>query len=538
MSKVDLNMQKWLNARTPKLNRGIVEGLSHLHSPNIEKLIERLWVCSSKGYPPGITYEGGRRCTAKESFLEVTKSNAPNRAFEMSTSDMYLMRYDFAFHGVPLSPRHIFLPFIRPGGLFTVRDTQYMVTPVISGRIFNIEHGEIYLPSTRLRMGFWQKEVSCILNDREINRSSVGGYLYYIHPDTKRSKLNPLLVHYLLAKFGIVDTLKFYGVNAKLGYQELDELDKSEWFVFRSKQMAIKNRSAKEYPPTELRIAISKDSYYVLICDIIASIFYILDNVLCNTSDIAELVNPNYWLRLLYFFIFKETCSENKMVEKMTKHMESMESTIDEITIDGFKRANLNCTTVFELFRFLTINFNDLCIHYDYGTMYDLEIRTIEPLTFGIRKDITNAMYRLQKIPPNNLTAAKINFVLSHSIDRDTILSVKGHGELEPSSIASTCMLYGPTADIITYSKATSSGGDSLTDLNDPNLLMHYSLLEVSSYNACTGKELSGRGLLNPHQSFVHGNVTSPSKKHAEKLALLNDQLTQHKRKHEAKECL
>ena len=525
----DMNKLKYIFERMPKLNEEIVTGISVVQTQKIEHYIDWIFKCSAKMYPAGITYIGGRRCTPKETFNEVTRSasngTTSSRGFEMARSDVYLMRYEFAYNGVLLNPRFIFLPFIGPGGLMFLRDTQYSVTPVLTGKIFNIEKRNIYLPSTRLRMGFWQIDASCIVNNVIINQYAVGSYLYKISPETNRAKLKPLLIHYILAKYGLADTLKFYGLKGKVGYAELDELDKSDWMVFRSRQVQPRNKSLREFPPSELRIAISKKTYYTLSCNMIASIFYIIDNATAATADINELNDPNLWLRLLDFFIFKEQCGELKIRERMQNHLDSMESTIDAITIDTLEKADIDCSTIFELFRYLSLNFQDNCIHYDFGTMYDLQISTVEPLTFGIRKDIFNAMYGLQKTPLCNLNASKINRILSNALKRDRVLSVKGHGELEPTSIASTCTLYGPTADVITHSKATSLSGDTIKDLNDPGLLMHPSILEIGCIHACTGKEVTGRGILNPFQRFGRGHTTTASPEHKEKLDKLNLQL-------------
>lgn len=504
-------MWNYATSRVKPLNEDIVNGLASQQLEQVEYYIDWYFRCSAKNYPDGIKYKGGTRCTPKETFLEVTKGAQPTRYFEMSRSDVFLMRYEFEFNNKPLAPRHIFLPFCNTGGIMFLRDTQYAITPVISGKVFNVEQGNIYLPSTRLRMGFWQRNTSCICNNMILNQYAVGSHLYKISPEAKRSKLNPLLIHYILAKYGLTNTLKFYNVNAIFGGSELDDLNMDEYLIFKSRQIIPKNKNIRDYPPSQLRIAIKKEEYYTLLGNIVSAIFYIVDNATTATSNFEDLDNPRLWLRLLDFFIFKDQTVEFKMKERMERHLESMESTIDAIAIHTLEKANINCKTIFELFRYLTLYFQDICIHYDFGTMYDLQINTVEPLTFGIRKDIFNAMYQLQKIPPEKLNEAKINFTLSHTLKRDRILSPKGHGELESASIASTCLLYGPTIEIITHGKATSTNGNGNKDLNDPGMLMHPSILEVSSFQACTGKEPTGRGILNPHQKFSKGYITTPN---------------------------
>jgi hypothetical protein len=522
---MDLKMLEWCLERTPTLNKDILEGVSVSQMHKVEPYIDWLFKCSAKGYPEGIKYHGGRRCTPKETFMEVTRAQQPCHTFDMARSDIYLMRYDFSYNGEMVKPTYLFLPFISKGGLLHLRDTQYSLAPVISGRIFNIEQGNIYLPSTRLRMGFWQVDHSCIINEIEYNQTVVGSHLYHIQDKSLRSKRHPLLVHYILARYGLQKTLEFFGLKFKIGYSELDELDKTQWYVYKSKQHNRRDKLFKEYDIPELRIAISKDTYYTLCCNVISSIFYIVDEMSAISTELDELDNPRMWLRNLYFFIFRENTSEGKIHERMSSHLESMDATIDSITISTFKSAGIDCETIYELFRHLILNFQDMCVHYEYGTLYDLQLNTVETLTFGIRKDIFAIMYALQKTPPSVLSAKKLEKILG-LLKRDKILSVKGHGELEPVSVAATCTLYGPTVDILTHRKATamSSSNDKVA-FDDPGLLMHPSLLEIGTIQGCTGKDFRGGSMLNPFQKFARGTVTQMAVKNVQKLKLLEQQL-------------
>ena len=530
-------MLDWAFSRMPSLNKDIINGIAKKQMEKVEFIVDWIFRCSATGYPPGMKYLGARRCTPKETFAELTKStsirgsssNNVVRTFDLSRSDVFLEEYRFSFNGVELNPRYINLPFISPGGIMFNRGTQYVITPVITGKDFNVEENNIYLPSTRLRMGFWQINTGCMHNDQEINQTSVGSYLYKL--DTKkRSNLKPLLIHYILSKYGLSKALEFYGVKFKIGFAELDSLDKSEWHVFKSRQIPIRRRDMNGIPPVELRIAISSDTFYMLMGNIISGIFYILDNMPIIVDDLYELENPSFWTRLLYFFIHKEQCSEAKLVEKMTTHIESMETTIDSITINALKSSNISCDNIYEIFKYLTIYFQDIIIHYDFGTMYGLQINTVEPLTFGIRRCIFNAMYDLQKIPVHQLNPNKINKVLQRRLARDVILDVKGHGEMVPTFIASTCPIYGPSADIISYADAAAMGSkDTPTEINDRGLFLNASVLEATNVQACVGREFTGRGSLNVFFKLSEAYTTVRGQEHQKEIQMLEAQLKRYR---------
>ena len=243
----------------PKMNKRIVEGLAVSQLNDVENYVHDVFRCAAESFPEGMKYLGGRRCTPLEQFREITRALNPTCRFDLLRSDVYLMKYSFSFNGVELSPRYIFLPFVSDGGLIHLRGTQYKITPVLGGKVFNIEKGNIYMPTPRLRMGFNKTPTTCILNGRILNTSSVTSRLHNMKTP-ERSVLQPILLHYMLAEYGLYTTMKdFFKVDIKFGKGELDKLDPAEWMVYRSRQLPIITRKIETNEVTELRIAIHKD---------------------------------------------------------------------------------------------------------------------------------------------------------------------------------------------------------------------------------------------------------------------------------------
>jgi len=527
---IDTKLLSLVSSKMPQINKKAMEGIAMSQLSEVEEYIHNTFRCAAESFPPGLKYIGGRRCTPLEQYREIIRPLKPKKAFEMLRSDVYLMKYLFTFNGIELRPFYIFLPFVSDGGIMFLKGTQYKVTPVLGGKVFNIEHNNIYMPTPRMRMGFSQYTVSCILNDKIVHSNCVASYLYNMNK-VDRSVLYPTLMHYILAKYGLQTALlKLFNVHITVGKYELDKLSQQGYKVYRSRQ--IPYRKVISYEPSEVRIAIPENEYYPLLDNIISTVFYIIDNCTDATNEIEELENPKLWLRLLDRFIFKDQGTEKKRFEKMEEHLQNTENTYDPVTRRTLMSDSILCNDIFELFRYICLNYQDIVIHHDVGTMYYKELTTTKHLLFNVVYNIFIAMYELQKLPENLLTVEKISKVLIDNLRKDKIFSTLGHGELTSTGIATDCKYFGATGNMISHSKATAVAGSkrSKKTTNDPGLLLHESQVEVATYAWITNRCPHGRSKINPFINFGEKFQILPSPQLEHTLTGLRELLRKNKR--------
>lgn len=525
---IDPKLLELNNASLPKLNEKIQDNLVVYHLSTIEEYMDSCFQCASESFPEGLKYIGSQRCTPLEQFTEVTRPLSPSKKFELSKSDVYLMKYHFTFRGVKLRPYYIFLPFVNEGGLIFLKGTQYKLTPVIGGKIFNIERDEIYMPTLRIRIGFKQIGTSCVLNDKIIHGTSIYSHLHHGLKKTERSALFPTLLHYILAEFGLSVTMKkFFGIDVKVGNEELDKLKDKGYQVYRSRQIIYNNKRNSSKEVSKIRIAIPEDQYYSLLDNVICTLFYIIDNCVSTTENIVDLDNPNLWLYLLDRFIFKATKTEKKQYDKMVDHLLSIKKVMDPMARRILESDRIKCETIFDLFKYIMIKYQDIIIHNDAGSMYGKEITTTKHLMYNVVYNIFKMMYVLQSLPDNVLNIDKVSGVILKMINRDAIFTVTGHGELVPASIASDCLLFSATGNLISHSKAITAGISNQRSRKgnlDVNRLTHASQVAVGSYGWITKKGPTGRDKINPFFNFGENFTTAVSKplqKDIDKLASL-----------------
>lgn len=523
---IDLKLLGHIDKAMPRMNKDIVNGLAVSQMNYVEEYINDIMRCAAESFPPGMKYVDGRRCTPLEQFKEIIRPLKPTHSFDLQRSDVYLMQYNFTYNGLPLKPHYIFLPFVSDGGLFYLKGTQYSITPVIGGKVFNIENGNIYMPTPRIRMGFGKYPVTCIANNKIINGSCIASRLHNM-VRSKRSTLSPTLVHYMLAEYGLYNLMQKFNLNIQFGKEELDKLDTNEWIIYKSRQLPIITRKVTETEVSDLRIAVKKSEHYPLVDDIMGTVFYIVDNCVESTSNIADLNNPVLWLLLLDKFIFKDPTTERKQFNRMCDHLQSTKMSMDVITRKILASDNIFCNDIFDLFKYIVLNYQDITIHYDIGTMYYKELTTVKHVMYNVVYNIFMAMHTLNEISPESLSVAKINNELSRVLRNNKIFTTKGHGELTTGGLATDCKIFAATCNAISHSKATSIGGSKRAKkvVTDAALLVHESQTEVATYNWITHQCPYGRSKISPFVGFSERSFITPKDELKEDILALKELL-------------
>ena len=509
---MDLKLLKLVSDAMPKMNEHITNGIVSGQMQGIEKMVHDAFLCAAEGFPSGLRYCGFVRCTPLEQYKELTRPLKPFRMYDLAVSDVYLIKVKFTFNGIELAPQYIFLPFCREGGLMYLKGVRYQITPVLAGSIFNIEEGAIYMPVYKARLGFKESKISCFVNDQLLNTICVYSHMYN-EPAKSRSTLNPTLVHYILAEYGLTKALKLiFNVDVSIGGAELDSKSDT-MFIYRSRNLPIQQRLRVTTVPV-IRLAIPKNQHYAMLDSVMCTIIYIIDNCVEGTADINQLEDPNLWLSLLDRFIRKAIDNTRKRFEKLTDHLNWVKSILDPISKRVLLNINIPVADTFELFRYICLNFHDMIIHNDAGSMYNKELNTVKYVIYNIIHGIFITMYELEtlkKLPPAAITADKVEKILRGALKKEKIYNTRAHGELTYGSIATNCKQYGGTCSVVSHNQAIVVSGSSRSSSTsvDPSILLHPSQIEVCSSNWITKKGPTGRNVLNPFLNFQHGTYTS-----------------------------
>ena len=503
---VDKRLLKFISEQRPQMNADICNGISAIQIKDVEQYIHDVFRSATESLQIPLKYTGYERCSPYEEFKEIVRPLKPKRSFELSRSDIYLVKYNFTFNGQSLRPRYIFLPVINDGGIIYLNGTQYKVSPVLGGRVFNIEKGMIFMSTPRARLIFNKIPISFVLNN-SISHADIVFSPMYNMKTIDRSRLSSSLVHYLLAEHGLQGMMKkYYNTEVLVGNHELDDLLKSgEWFVYKSRQLPPLGKRVTKFIPSEIRIAIPADKYKPIMDSVIGAVFYIIDNF-PEEINAADMHHPDLWLRLLSRFIFRVPDTEKKMYDEMQNHLNSIRYYMDSITRKNLDKESIPNKDIFDLFHYLIENFHDLVIHHDVGSMYNLELTTTKHVAYNIVHNIFTMMFQIMKLQGDRVNLKNINEIMDKTLKRDKILKINKHGEYSADGIAADCKIYSATCNMISQTKASAAGkgGRRQNVMEDPSMLLHPSQVEVASYQMMSKAEPSGRSKINPFVTVIN----------------------------------
>ena len=495
-----------IDRRMPRLNSEICSGLTARQSHDVEAYINAVWRSAATSFPPGLRYTGYKRCTPMEQYREITRPPKPRHSFDLSKSDVYLVKYMFTFNDIELRPRHIFLPFINDGNFYMINGTRYTVSPVLSGNVFNIENDKVYMPTPRSKMTFAGIGHSIMKNNAMIHGIVVHSGLYNLKA-TERSKLPCTLIHYLLSDIGLEGVLeRYFNTTCRVGNAGLESLIGGEEYTVYGAS-GIKPRGV--FSTTDIRIALPSKAVNKTIDAVMCGVFFILDQF-PEVLEPKDALDPNAWLTLLPRFIFKSDQLSQKRYTETVNHLDSVRLSMDAMTQQALKGIGVECKDIFDLFVYFIANFQDIVMHHDVGSMYGMRLTTVEYLCYLIVHNIFILSYELKKLSGARLNPEKITHTMDSRLKKDRVFVVKGRGELSSSTIATDCKPLGATSSMVSQTNAQTAGKRNKgRAAPTAGMLLHASQVEICTVLMGSKSEPTSRSRINPFLQFDRGYLTA-----------------------------
>ena len=209
---VDIELFKMVEESMPKFNEKLAEGYAVSQLKSNEQYIDRVWRQVEMTFPPNLKFLGYRRPTPAEEFRIISNISKNRRIYDISRSDVYLMQYRFALDGEELDDMlYIFLPFVSQGGIMTIKNSKYVISPVVADVALSVCSDSIFIMLNRAKLTF-RKTVG-YMNVDGYHRSPYLVYSQIYNTDNKSRKNNiTTLPHYLYCKYGLTQAFKNIGV--------------------------------------------------------------------------------------------------------------------------------------------------------------------------------------------------------------------------------------------------------------------------------------------------------------------------------------
>ena len=505
-----------LDAELPKINPLLGNGLAVEHLKHVEDYIDNVFKVVAAGFPPGLVYEGPRRCTPLEEWAETTRKKNNRSVFDIARSDIYMVEYRFSYYDketgkrTPLHSRYFSLPFVSKAGTIYLGGARFVISPVLSDRVISIGMTSVFVRLLKAKLTFNRATHHYVINGG--TRESV----YVVWSDVYNEKSNPnapkptvdancTLVHYLLCKYGFTETFKrFAGCVPIVGGDELTEENypASQWVICRSRQFAPTGYKQSIYPMSTLRLAIPIEHYTPMMRGMVGGFYYVVDHFPDRIFPTAEYYDSRrLWMVLLGHLIWSGNEREGILYTDVETHIASLDEYVDTLMQTKLASAGYHCPDIYTLFGLILENFNLwLSSSNDrVNTMYGKELSVLPYVCYPITVAIVKLYFKLKAAMKGELTAKKIEKIMDTGLKPGAIFKIiREHGEVTTTTTSGDNMALKITSLLVPQSSSsqTRSKKDRVA-IADPAKRLHASIAEVGSYAGLPKSEPTGRSRLN-----------------------------------------
>jgi len=517
-----------VDTKIPKHNPRIVEGYAVRSMKQAEGYVDRIIRSIAADFPPELKYDGFVRCTPYEEDKIITdrmnrqQANSNRGTFELSKSDFYLVHYKFSFHapGQPpeeLDPVYLYLPIVGDAGSITIHGSVFSIFPVMVDKGISVGPTGLFLRLNRVRLTFKAHMHHFMANGKRESGQAVWSEVY--KGKIVKGAKNPvagstLLLHYMLAKYGALETFKRYaGAEVVFGdglSVNTEQYPSDQWVICSSYYAAPTTLSKpsghkkRQYTPPEIRIAMPRSAYTQKMIKMVAGFFYIADlfPLRVNAQDVND---TRLWQILLGVLLFGDTKTEGKIVEEMEAHMKALEEYMDAEARLQLTSAKIKVADVFELLDLIIENYHDLIqkSQTEFSSLYGKELSVLSYVLEDVAQSFTRLMFKMNAPKKKPFTKKDMNGLLRASIKPTLATNIKrDHIEVSNASTPGDNKYFTITSQVAIQTDASPARGKKASaKTDDPSNHLHASLAYVGSYSTMNKSDPTGKRKLNP---YVH----------------------------------
>lgn len=514
---MDEELGRLIDLDTPKINPLIGNGLATYHMKEAAKYIDDVWRSVAKDYPAGLVFHGGTRCTPPEEFAEQTKKRAnkagksgSRRTYDISESNLFMMRYSHSYKGVPLDDRFMFLPYVKDAGRLTLSGSDWYISPVLVDRVISVGISTVFVQLNKTRLIFKRLGHRFLMGDVEEPVQVVWSKVHQGNRTNRSVKAVTTMMHYLLCKYGFTETFSLFGNCHPVVLRDdtdMSQFPNDEWVICRSSAIRLLKAGRAKYERSNLRLAVKRSELTQKVVSMLGGLFYVVDHF--PTRALPEhMESKRMWMTFLGELIPGESDHVGHLHDEAEKHLRSLDKYIDTLTDEKLKNIDLPVDNIYELFSIIIGKYNDWLLGGadKVASMYDKEFSILFYALYNITSAINNLYFRLKAAEEKamkggkELTKENIEGIMFDLLKTGLIFNInKGHGEVSTISTPGDNKAFKTTAILVSQSNSNQqSPNRDRASTNDPNRYLHGSIAEVGGVWNLPKSSPYGRDRVNP----------------------------------------
>ena len=460
--------------------------------------------------PADIKFAGYKTLSPEERVkfeLRANSGKSTRPKVPLTVSHLSLVEYHITFEGQSVTSR-LYMPYMVNNMLF-IKDKRSIVRKVILEKTFSRvserDKDGISVSPVRVNLPFNRKYTfkaeSYITREHYIKFIITGKLFHGGRP--KKKICDTTIVHYLLGKFGFIKTLRRFGLSKSDVFfveEVLNDTDKYEYFVAKAY-----DPKTGEAPKLFLKVkkTILNDDQSL---KFVVNLLYVLKH--CDMQSIDNVYvegGGSIWTTMIGLILFEDKAKDKAFSNGQT-HYKSVDTFIDPLTRDRFKRFGIEIEDIYDLLVYIFINIDGFMVNNLAQDLYNSRIDVSNGILVGsyATKINWNIYYLAKK---TNISLSDVKTALRFSPMLFKMSSATGqkddseHYIAPPEIVGDNLLFAGGLSKIRLGGKAEQR--------------LHPSMLVAESINAFVGKYMGKTGLLNPYiptdenGSILHPDYTS-----------------------------
>ena len=448
---MDPALRSLIDSRTPKINPLIANGLAVREMRFVEEYIDSTIRDVERDFPDGLRYVDYRRLTPIEEYIRVIQQNSKTQ-FDVARSDVYMIVLNFEFKGEKIV-KPLYLPYVRPGGLITLRGSTFAISPVLADKGISLGTDSAFVQISKAKLTFNRTRHHFVTNGERRAPNVVHSQIHNRRRQSQHPKT--ILMHYLFAKYGVYETFRrFNGTDIRIGDESTinpNTCPPSEWKICHSFGRKPSGLRTNYYRANHTRIAIRAVDFDTVSEAMIAGFFYIVD-YFPNRVQAEYLDGSKHeirlWRILLGLIIGGVTGGEGSIKEDMDDHMESLDSYIDSSAKASLARGDIYVNDFYELLYYVLEILSQMVVQSTetITSLYDKQLMVLRYVLKDVNEGINRMLFRLKKTAKKKeLTFTDVSNIIRRQPRTDDVLKMNNggkHGEVNSISVPGDNMFF------------------------------------------------------------------------------------------------
>lgn len=550
-----------IDKKLPDLEPSIVNGYAVKEMRFAEQYVDEILRCASESFPPGLVYEdpGYKRMLPHEEYIYATETRSGKPVFDVSRSDRYMVSYYFSFNGEKIK-RNIYLPYVRDGGLITLKGATFSISPVLADKGISLGVNNAFVQVLRSKMTFNRHPYHFLANGGTVRTFVVSGRLH--HRNEKKAEengapglkgTNTTNAHYLFGKYGIHASFAMFNetkvvigppaeVNEETFPSEYVDEETGEveegWVICHSFGFVPTAIKRKDWHPPQTRIAVRvQDFCDTVIRSMIGGFFYIADHF---PERIDGMTPEEYdgsedeirmWRILLGKIIGGVSGGDGEVARDMNAHFTSLDSYIDEKTRRDLLKGDIEVTDLYDLVAQLQERLSQHIVQDAdaISSMADKQLMVLRYVLSDINDKIFWMLFNLNnKISQNKgLTINDVRNTISRQLSSEMIMKLRNggkHGEVQGVSSPGDNKFFKITRNVVLQTDSSGSSRRTKKAPTDETKFLHATQLEFGSPTVLPKSEPTGRQI-NPTARVDDDGSLISSSEFAPIIRMINEKI-------------